>query len=293
MTVTLILLISLVAFLLSRSITRPIRKLQQSVLAIEEGTYHGEETLNMQDELGQLSRAISSMYRTINHQMEALRQEQEARSLAEIRMFSEQINPHFLYNTLEAINMEIYSHHTDNASGMIQNLGEFLRIGLSYGNQMISVSRELEHVQAYINIMNNRFSHRLIYTCTVDDGYMDFPILKIILQPLVENSIRHGFHMDSDHIMLDDQFISVEVHAVEGELQLSVIDNGIGIDVAHARQVLHTDPAEQKHVGLNNVYQRLRMHYGEKADITFESIPYYRNTVCIHIPLSGEKDNKE
>ena len=280
-----ILLLSLLMLPLSRNMIRPVRKLHKTVLAIEEGAYDGREALHMQDELGQLSRAIASMYRTMQHQMVALRQEEEARASAEMRVVSEQINPHFLYNTLEAVNMEVYAGHTEGASRMIQSLGEFLRIGLSFGQGVITVERELEHVRAYISIMNVRFSNRLIFTSTVDEGYLQHPVVKVILQPLVENSIRHGFHMDSSRQMLNDQFIEVAVHAVGEELQLSVIDNGVGIDVEHARQVLHTSPAQQKHVGLNNVYQRLTMQYGEKADITFESIPYYRNTVCIHIPL--------
>ena len=280
-----ILLLSLLMLPLSRNMIRPVRKLHKTVLAIEEGAYDGREALHMQDELGQLSRAIASMYRTMQHQMVALRQEEEARASAEMRVVSEQINPHFLYNTLEAVNMEVYAGHTEGASRMIQSLGEFLRIGLSFGQGVITVERELEHVRAYISIMNVRFSNRLIFTSTVDEGYLQHPVVKVILQPLVENSIRHGFHMDSSRQMLNDQFIEVAVHAVGEELQLSVIDNGVGIDVEHARQVLHTSPAQQKHVGLNNVYQRLTMQYGEKADITFESIPYYRNTVCSHIPL--------
>lgn len=85
----------------------------------------------------------------------------------------------------------------------------------------------------------------------------------------------------------------MEVHQKNGELQLSVIDNGVGIDLEHAGQMLLADPAQQKHVGLSNVYQRLQMRYGEKATITFESIPYYRNCVCIHIPMDGSEGAEE
>ena len=282
-----IVLLSLVLLQHSRHIVRPVRKLNRTVLTIEDGTYDGQEPLHMQDELGQLSRAIASMYRTIRSQMTALRQEEAARLSAEMRVMSEQINPHFLYNTLETINMEVCAGRTENASEMIQSLGEFLRIGLSFGQNVITVEKELEHVRAYISIMNVRFGQRLIFSSTVDEGYLQHPVVKIILQPLVENAIRHGFRMDSESSGFSDQFIEVTVHAAGDELLLSVIDNGIGIDVGHARQVLHSSPTRQKHVGLNNVYQRLVMQYGEKADITFESIPYYRNTVCIHIPLDS------
>ena len=280
-----ILLLTALMLALSRSFTKPVRKLQRTVTAIADGSYDGKEPLRLQDELGQLSHAMAEMYRTIQEQMVSLRQEQEARSRAELKVISEQINPHFLYNTLEAVNMEIYAGHAESASAMLQALGEFLRIGLSFGSSTITVTRELEHVRAYVSIMSRRFGHRLIFTAAADPDCAEEQVPKVILQPLVENAIRHGFHMDSEHGMLDDQFIQVEVHRRDGELQLSVIDNGVGIDIPRAEQMLLTDPAKQKHVGLNNVYQRLRMRYGEGARITFESIPYYRNTVCIHIPL--------
>lgn len=147
--------------------------------------YSTDMILRQPDELGQLSSAMDSMYTTIRRQINEITAERQARDNAELRLIAAQINPHFLYNTLESINMEVYGGHNDNASAMIQNLGEFLRIGLSFGSQMISVSRELEHVQAYINIMNCRFGRRIIFSSTVDEGCMEREVLKIILQPLV------------------------------------------------------------------------------------------------------------
>lgn len=285
-----VLLISLAAFITSFTITKPLNKLMGTVRAIEEGCYDKKMVLPQRDEIGQLSASIDSMYDTIQRQIAEIREERQAKDNAEIRLISEQINPHFLYNTLEAINMEVYSQHPENASAMIQNLGEFLRIGLSFGSKTITVGRELEHVQAYINIMNNRFNQRIMFTSMVDNACVQREVLKIILQPLVENSIRHGFRMDSQEASLGDLFISVEIHETpEGGMTMAVIDNGIGIDVAKAEQMLHADPAKQRHVGLNNVYQRLVMHYGDEARITFSSIPYFRNTVCIHLPPHAEE----
>ena len=269
----------------SNLITRSLSKLISAVSAIENQTYDSSQILTQSDELGQLSKSLDSMYQTIQQQIEQIKQERQAKYNAEIRLFSEQINPHFLYNTLEYINMEVYSNHTKNASMMIQNLADFMRIGLNFGGELISISKELAHVQAYVNIMNYRFSHKICFTSDIPKELLSYEILKIILQPLVENSIRHGFGLDNSSSYLDVPSIKIEVYRDDPWLYLRVIDNGSGIDIERATQILHTGTDGQKHVGLNNVYQRLVFFYGETVKITFSSIPYYENIVQIRIPF--------
>ena len=259
----------------SNLITRSLSKLISAVSAIENQTYDSSQILTQSDELGQLSKSLDSMYQTIQQQIEQIKQERQAKYNAEIRLFSEQINPHFLYNTLEYINMEVYSNHTKNASMMIQNLADFMRIGLNFGGELISISKELAHVQAYVNIMNYRFSHKICFTSDIPKELLSYEILKIILQPLVENSIRHGFGLDNSSSYLDVPSIKIEVYRDDPWLYLRVIDNGSGIDIERATQILHTGTDGQKHVGINNVYQRLVFFYGETVKITFSSIPYY------------------
>ena len=171
------------------------------------------------------------------------------------------------------------------ASMMIQNLADFMRIGLNFGGELISISKELAHVQAYVNIMNYRFSHKICFTSDIPKELLSYEILKIILQPLVENSIRHGFGLDNSSSYLDVPSIKIEVYRDDPWLYLRVIDNGSGIDIERATQILHTGTDGQKHVGLNNVYQRLVFFYGETVKITFSSIPYYENIVQIRIPF--------
>ena len=271
--------------IMSNIIMLPLSKLIKTVSAIENQTYDSSHVLSQPDEIGQLSLALDSMYQTIQTQIEEIKQERQAKYNAEIRLFSEQINPHFLYNTLEYINMEINSSHTQNASMMIQNLADFMRIGLNFGDELITISKELAHVQAYVNIMNHRFSHQIQFTTDVPTELLSHEILKIILQPLAENSIRHGFGLDNRSHFLDTPSIRIEVCREDPWLYLRVIDNGSGIDVERANQILHTGTDGQKHVGLNNVYQRLLFYYGELAEITFSSIPYYENIVQIRIPF--------
>lgn len=288
-----IVIITLAALFTAVYLAKPMNQVNRAVKAIETGEYTASMVLPQKDEIGELSASVDSMYRTIQAQMDQIRHERQAKDHMEMRLFAEQINPHFLYNTLEHINLEVYNHHTQNASMMIQALGEFLRIGLNFGREQIPLQRELEHVQAYITIMNHRFGQEIGFTTDIPESLLSEPVAKIILQPLVENSIRHGFQMESSDSFIEIPTISIRGALSDNMLILSVIDNGTGFDVENARRIMHEDPSLQKHVGLSNVYHRLKLHYGEEADIELQSIPYYKNTVSIRIPYRNAAERSK
>lgn len=277
---------TLLAFKLSRFVTRPFEQLIMNVQSIESNTYDTPYHMKYEDEVGRLNMAINSMYATIQQQFECIKKSERAKYRSEIQLLSEQINPHFLYNTLECINMEVLGGHKEAASSMITSLGDFLRIGLSYGNEVISISKEFTHVKAYIDIMNYRFNRKIGFYYTIDPDLEDMVILKSILQPLAENSIRHGFDVEAscyENILMP----AIEIHVIkeDGHIVLEVSDNGRGIDIEKANSALHPpkQEASRGHVGLYNVYQRLNACYGE-VTIAIESIPYYKNTVKLTIP---------
>ncbi len=289
-----VIVVTLVTRLSASYISKPLSRLMGSVQAIENGTYTSAQVLSQEDEIGQLSAAIDSMYHTIQEQIEQIKAERKAKYNAKVRLLAEQINPHFLYNTLEYINMEVYNGHTQNASRMIQSLGEFLRIGLNLGNDQIPLSREIDHVRAYITIMDHRLDHSIAFTSQIAPELLNFPVPKIILQPLVENSIRHGFLLENNGSYIAFPSISITARKENDLIFLCITDNGIGIDTQKAQQITHTGLDEDgQHIGLNNVCQRLQLYYGPRADITFTSIPYYQNTVQIQIPCTDVTDNKE
>ncbi|MBQ8654909.1 MAG: histidine kinase [Clostridia bacterium] len=288
-----IIVISIASLFTAVYLAKPMQRLNHAVQAIGEGSYNSGMVLNQQDEIGELSRSVDSMYRTIQAQIAQISDERQAKYNAEIRLYAEQINPHFLYNALEYINLEVYNHHAENASMMIQALGDFLRIGLSFGHELIPLEREVEHVQAYIAIMNHRFRHEIGFTTDVPEELLQQRVVKIILQPLVENSVRHGFLLEGSDAFIEIPTISLRGSVTDGVMSLSVIDNGVGFDVEHARRIMHEDPSTQKHVGLSNVYHRLKLYYGEGADIELQSIPYYKNTVTIRIPLKDAAERSK
>ena len=282
---------TLLAFMLSRFVTKPFKQLISNVKAIENNNYSTPHQMKYQDEIGHLNMAINSMYNTIQQQFKRIKQSERAKYRSEIQLLSEQINPHFLYNTLECINMEILGGHKETASSMITSLGDFLRIGLSYGNEVIPISKEITHVKAYIDIMNRRFNRKIDFKYTLDPELEDLYVLKSILQPLAENSIRHGFDVDVsfyENILMPVMEINVRREA--DHILMEISDNGRGIDIEKANSALHPEHPEsgrKQHVGLNNIYQRLSAYYGT-VSITFESIPYFKNTVRLIIPQTNE-----
>ena len=284
------LLAVLLSLLLSRFLTRPLARLIENVRRIENNTYDTPQKMKYHDEIGQLNMAINSMYNTIQQQIHQIRESERDKYQAEIQLLSAQINPHFLYNTLECINMEILGDHKQAASAMITSLGDFLRIGLNYGNELIPLSNELLHVKSYIDIMNYRFSQKIDFISTVPPELDNYLILKSILQPLVENSIRHGFNLDEvQFIPIPIPEISISIFKDDLSLIIEVTDNGHGIDISRANAALmeNKNPSQSKHVGLNNVMARLNTYYSS-AVIEFETIPYFKNTVRIKIPYTAK-----
>ena len=154
-------LLFVLSLLMTRYITQPVKQLVSIVELIRENHYHEKQTLETGDEIGHLCIAINQMYDTIQKQMERIKQEESEKYLAEIRLLTEQINPHFLYNTLDCIQSEVKRGESDTAANMIQYLAEYLRIGLSNGADLIPLSNEIRHANAYMCLMNQRFGQSI------------------------------------------------------------------------------------------------------------------------------------
>ena len=277
------------SLVLTQTITRPLNRLMEAVYQIEENRYTERLEFDTDDEIGQLNHAINRMYDTIQRQIVRIKEEESEKYLTQIKLLTEQINPHFLYNTLECIQSEVLRGDSQTASSMIQYLAEYLRIGLSYGADLITVNNELRHANAYIKLMNQRFGQSIIFMYQVEPGLNQHMILKTILQPLIENSIRHGFGIDAPGIPILDPTIQVNFLSQGSRLVIEIIDNGSGFDVEEAEKILYAADAEAlQHVGLHNVYHRLVTFYGkDEVEMSLSSIPYYRNVVMICIPLES------
>lgn len=280
-----------ISVLMSIYVTKPVNELVNIVHKIETNTYSREKNFETTDEIGKLGKAINSMHSTIEAQMKQIKADEEQKYMSQIRLMAEQVNPHFLYNTLDSIQTEVQSGSSETAADMIQYLANYLRIGLSYGDDFITLAKEINHANAYVQLMNHRFKQSILFMYKLPKELEMRPILKTILQPLIENSIRHGFGIDADGMPILTPTIEINVTNTEDsdnkKLQIEITDNGSGFDIEKTVAIMLYDTDNgNRHVGLHNVYYRLITYYGkENVKVDFESIPYYKNSITITIPM--------
>lgn len=288
-----VLIFSAMTMMVTLFLTKPFGRLRMIVQQINEGRYDHPQTFKYRDEVGLLGTQINQMYDTIQEQIQRIKQEESQKAKAEIQMYSEQINPHFLYNTLECIHFQILNEHTETASKMIESLGRYLRITLSHGQLMIPLQKEIDHVTQYMNIINSHSEQAKIqFSCCCEETLLQQPVLKLVLQPLAENAVKHGFSKDwRNYIMPPEIRIIIEVR--DEFLVYEVVDNGKGIDIRKAETCMQSGYADNaSHFGLQNIYQRLQSAYGKEVAVEFESVPYFRNVVRVKIPLKAETQSE-
>lgn len=275
----------LFATLIAREISRPVRRLTEAAEKIAAGDYSAAVHLTGTDELGVLGRAFNDMTAQIRRSITALEEKnallvetQEQKRAAEMRVLQAQINPHFLYNTLDSIYWYSLSDRQRDIGNVVQHLAKMLRIALSKGSEYIPVERELQHVANYLEIESTIYQGRFTYEVEADTAVMSCTVLKILLQPLAENSITHSFAN-----MERGGHIRVQVGQDADDLVLSVTDNGCGFP-QEERTDAHT--SEYSGFALKNLESRLQLHYGADARVLIHSIPTEKTTVTIKIRKS-------
>lgn len=275
----------LFATLIAREISRPVRRLTEAAEKVAAGDYSATVHLTGTDELGVLGRSFNDMTAQIRRSITALEEKnallvetQEQKRTAEMRVLQAQINPHFLYNTLDSIYWYSLSDRQKDIGNVVQRLAKMLRIALSKGSEYIPVERELQHVANYLEIESTIYQGRFTYEVEADPAVMSCTVLKILLQPLAENSITHGFAN-----MERGGHIRVRVGQDADDLVLSVTDNGCGFP-QEERTDAHT--SEYSGFALKNLESRLQLHYGADARVLIHSIPTEKTTVTIKIRKS-------
>ena len=276
-------LMSLVNSYISSRITTPIRKLELSVNEIEKGNLNAKVDAEGSYEIRHLGQSVQNMAKQIQVLMADIVSEHEKKRKQEFDTLQSQINPHFLYNTLDIIVWMIENEKPDQAVKAVTALARFFRISLSRGKSIITVKDELEHVRNYLMIQHMRFKNRFSYTIEAEDEVLDLASLKLMLQPLVENAIYHGMEfMDGD----GEIFISAWK---EGEdLYLKVSDNGLGMTEEQVARLFsdtpHTGSSRGSGIGGKNVNERIRLYFGSEYGLSIESEPDEGTVVTIHLP---------
>lgn len=277
--------------IVSKRISRPIMKLNDSVTKYEEGK-ESDIYIGGSREIRHLGKSIQNSYRQNSALMQKVVWEQNERRKSELDVLQSQINPHFLYNTLDSITWMIEGEKNDEAAFMITQLAKLFRISLSKGHTIISIKDELQHAQSYVNIQKVRYKNKFSARFEVDDDIMNYCAVKLVLQPILENAINYGVRE------LDDCGEIVVRGAKDGDnIVISVTDNGMGIPEEEIELLLtNTNRVHKKGsgVGLINVNNRIKILFGDEYGLHIESELDEGTTVTITIPaIIYSEDNRQ
>lgn len=271
----------LVNLYLSHRLSAPMQRLEEAVNKIEAGDLDAKIEPSGFYEVWHLGSAISDMQDTLRRLMEDIVTEHEAKRRSELMVLQNQINPHFLYNTLDVIVWMIENEKKEEAVEAVTALARFFRISLSNGKTIIPVADEIEHVRNYLRIQEMRFKNRFTYTFDVDEGLEQFGTMKLILQPIVENCIYHAMEF-----MDGDGEIQITARKEGEEILFIVKDNGCGMTEDIVERIMKGEKVSKGKggVGLQNVQERLQLVFGEFYGITITSEPDEGTEVLIRIP---------
>jgi two-component system, sensor histidine kinase YesM len=285
------------SFYISRRISNPIRYLQRLMDNLGNGDFSSYFKLKRRDELGQLGYRFNQMIEKINELIQLVYDEQSKKRKAEVTALQLQINPHFLYNTLESINSLARKNKQLEISKMIVLLGKLMRLSISTFDEMIPIWREVEYVRYYIELHKYRLNKKIDYKIEMDEEIQSLSTVKWILQPVVENAILHGLDPITNQ---EDVIHQIEIKGwLEADtVYLQVTDNGIGIPSTTLNEIRNNleENAEEmvkykQKIGLFNVQSRIRMHYGNEYGMTIESSAETGTTVTLKLPRRASDEN--
>lgn len=281
--VLILFIMAAINYYISSKITNPIHQLEESVRELEEGKLDAEVAIGGSYEIQHLGRSITNMARQIQVLMQDIVTEHESKRKSEFDTLQSQINPHFLYNTLDIIVWMIENEKKSEAVKVVTALARFFRISLSKGKSIITVRDELEHVRNYLMIQHMRFKNKFSYTIEAEDDVMGMASLKLMLQPLVENAIYHGMEfMDGDGEIL------IRVALEAGELCFLIQDNGLGMRPEQVEALFtdtsHVPSGRGSGIGVRNVNERIKLYFGEAYGLRITSEPDEGTKIQIRLP---------
>lgn len=266
---------------LARHITRPVSRLDKAIAKVKDGDLSIQVKVKTNDELGRLTESFNQMVKDLKRYLEDRVQRQKDLNETTLRLYQTQLNPHFLYNTLDTIKWSAKIHQIPEIAVLAENLAVILRKSIS-SKPFIQLREELDTIESYIKIQKIRFAGRFLYETEVPDMLEDCVIPKMILQPLVENAIIHGLDGCANG------YICIYAAQKDGILRISVTDDGCGMGQEMLDWMNSPNPAKRDgHLGLYNVIQILKLYYGEEYGIQAES-DTSGTTVTIRLPAKKE-----
>lgn len=270
----------------AKSITLPIQRLCDSMERVQEGDFSVSDiVVDSENEIGSLTKSFNVMTHRIHELMEQNIREQEAKRKSELKALQSQINPHFLYNTLDSIIWMAEGKKNEEVVLMTASLARLLRQSISNEDELVSIGQEIEYARGYLTIQKMRYKDKLEFQIKVEPSILHIRLIKLVLQPIIENAIYHGLkYKESKGLLCVRGFMK------NGNAVLQVIDDGVGMDQETLDHIYerHKVDYHSNGVGIYNVQKRLQLYYGNEYGIVYESKPGEGTTATITIPGQQE-----
>lgn len=271
----------IISILITKKILSPIGKLTSAIQSFEKGDLDIRIDIEENNEFGKLELAFNKMAYEIKNLMKQIKWEQEQKRINEMKVLQAQINPHFLYNTLDSIIWMAEMEENKSVVEMTSALAKLFRISLNKGKEIVTVKQEIEHVHNYLKIQKMRYGSKFDYSIDVDPVMYDEEIIKLILQPIVENAIYHGIKYKEGTGKID-----IVGEIINGSMKFAVRDDGIGMSQDMVSSLLVENQKSKHGVGLNNVNERIKLYYGSKYGIRVNSEEGVGTVVYITLPFT-------
>ena len=278
--------VTVISFFISRSLVNPLVRFKGVVESINDENLDAKIHISSEDEVGFLAAAFNKMIDRIGQLVKQVRKEEAEKRELEIKFLQNQINPHFIYNTLESIRMICEINNYDKATKMLFLMGRLLRYGLSRKESLVTIEDEIRNIQDYISLMEYSYADHFEVEYHLDETVLHAQIPKLTLQPIVENSIFHGLSC-----MEGAGLISIHAIAEDGMAKVSIVDNGEGFEMApddYFETIAKRAAQGEKQtsgIGLYNINTRIQLYYGQAYGLQIESQPGEYTKVTVNLPL--------
>ncbi len=278
----------LTSWLLSQLLGRPLRGLADAMESFETDADHFTyRPVGGTREVQELSDSFGHMVVRIQELMTTVREEEVNLRKTELKALQAQINPHFLYNTLDSIAWMCEQGRNADAVKMVHALARLFRISISKGHELIPIAKEIEHAESYLQIQKYRYKNQFTYAFDVDPACLDYLCNKITLQPIIENAINHGLDL-----MVEEGHIDVQVKQDGDDIVFRVQDNGVGMSAEQIEAIMQRGPKDRTGIGIKNVNDRLKIYFGKNYGLHISSEPDVGTCVEIRMPKVREGDHE-
>ena len=279
----------MLSVLLSQMLSKPIQNLVSAMRSFERDAdnFSYEPVMGVR-EVQNLSVSFEHMVRRIQKLMATVRSEEINLRKTELKALQAQINPHFLYNTLDSISWMCEQGKNAEAVLMVNALARLFRISISRGHELIPIRSEVQHAQSYLQIQSVRYKDQFSYEFDVEEGCLEYLCNKITLQPIIENAIYHGVNG-----LVDEGRIVIRVFSREDDIFFTVEDNGVGMEPEQIEEIFRRKPDGKSGIGIKNVNDRLKIWFGEKYGVTITSVPDEGTRVTVRMPKVREESEYE